>query len=113
MEFPALVYRDGGPHQRPGGTFDYRPVNDEQQLQAALAEGWHRSVPEALAKKEAADVGNAAAGGVRVGQIVEDALGELMTSRQALEAQAEQLGIRFDGRTTDRKLAEAIAKAKG
>lgn len=109
MEFPTLVYRDGGPHQRPGGTFDYRPVNDKQQLQAALAEGWHCSVPEAIeaGRKPAPEP----AAQVAPDQSPPQNSGP--PDRQALEAQAKQLGIRFDGRTTDRKLAEAIVKAQG
>lgn len=51
MEFPTLVYKDGGPHQRKGGHFDYQQVNDEQDYAAALKAGWFPSVEEAAAGK--------------------------------------------------------------
>ena len=47
MEFPTLVYKDGGPHQRPGGTFDYKRIVNEDQLAAALADGWFLTLVEA------------------------------------------------------------------
>lgn len=49
MEFPRLVYKDGGPHQRMGGTFDYVCVEDEAQHAERLADGWFDTVGEAIA----------------------------------------------------------------
>lgn len=49
MEYPALVYKDGGPHPRARGTYSCRAVSDDAELAAALAQGWRTNLdaPEA------------------------------------------------------------------
>lgn len=89
MIFPLMVYKDEGPHRRPGGTFDYHVVDDEKQLAAAKANGWHESL--AIALDAGAD--------------------DSPPTRAELEDKARELGIDFDGRTSDRKLSERIAAA--
>jgi hypothetical protein len=49
MEFPTFVYRCPGPHAGPaigsvGTTYGTRDVFDENDLEAALADGWHMSL---------------------------------------------------------------------
>ena len=92
MEFPTLVYKDGGPHQRPGGTYDYRSVIDEAGMAAALADGWHTSLSEAVHPVHEAD-------------------DNAPPTREELEAKATELGIKFDGRTSDKSLAAKIQSA--
>lgn len=89
-EFPTLVYRDGGPYQRRGGTFSSIPVNDQDELEAALADGCVTH-PDLIGK--AVDQDNAP------------------PTRAELEAKATELGLKFDGRTSDRKLLAAIDAA--
>lgn len=48
MEFPRLVFRSPGPDQCQGGTYAHASVADQEDFDAALAEGWYASVPEAL-----------------------------------------------------------------
>ena len=39
MEFPRLVFKDHGPHQRPGGSYDHAPVESQEDFDAALKAG--------------------------------------------------------------------------
>lgn len=88
---PRLVYRNGGPHQRPNGSFDYKLVSTEAERAAAIDDGWFDSLPEAINGEQAIDEG--------------------APTRAELEAKATELDIKFDGRTTDRKLSAAIEAA--
>ncbi len=49
MEFPRLVYKDGGTEQRPGGAYSHMCVKNEADYLAALASGWHPSLEDAIA----------------------------------------------------------------
>lgn len=51
--FPALVYKNNGPHQRAGGSYDHKVVESAEELDAALADGWHASLPEAIGEDKA------------------------------------------------------------
>lgn len=92
MEFPRLVYRGPAKHQL---------VETDEQLSAALADGWFGSVPEAAAGLAAKAASVAAEAGP-----ADDVRSP--PTRPELEQMATELKIKFDGRTTDRKLAEAI-----
>jgi hypothetical protein len=91
IEFPCFVYKDGGPYARGGGTFDYKLAENEQEHGSLLASGWFKSVPEAIAG---------------VAELPVDEVSP--PTRKELEAQATELGIAFDGRTTDKKLDALI-----
>lgn len=52
-EFPRLVYKDKGPHQRAGGSYDHKLVEDQDSFEGALAAGWYESLPEAIAAETA------------------------------------------------------------
>lgn len=93
MDFPTLVYKCPGSHQRPGGTYSYKGVQDADEHAAALAGGWFATLPEAIE-----------------GKLVEVAAPAVDTppTRAELEQKAKELGIKFDGRTGDKKLADAI-----
>lgn len=97
MEFPTIVYRCPGDHQRPGGTFSYRPVEDEKQLAEALDAGWHLSLPDAIAPPP-------------VPAPASDVSAIAPSTRAELEQKAKELGIKFDGRTGDAKLLALIAE---
>ena len=88
MQFPALVFQDKGPHQRAGGTYSYLSVEDESDFNAAIANGWFATLPEAIESQKISDA---------------------QPTRAELEFKGTELGIKFDGRTTDRKLGELIA----
>lgn len=92
MEFPDLVYRGHGPHQRKGGGWDYRQVNNTKELDHFIASGWHTSQAEAI---EAFDNRHKKA--------------EKPLTRAELETLAKAKNIAFDGRTSDAKLTEKLA----
>lgn len=90
--FPMMTYKAGGPHDIHGGKFDTLIVHDEVEKDAALAAGWRLTTDDALAP--------------RIDPFVAD---DAPATRAELEAKASELGIKFDGRTTDAKLAAKIA----
>lgn len=96
MQFPSLVYKCPGNHQRPGGTYSFKGVKDEAQHAAALADGWFATLPEAIEGKPAEAPAPAPAP-------------DAPPTRSELEQKAKELGVKFDGRTGDKKLADAIA----
>lgn len=93
MSFPTIVYKTPGNHQRAGGTYSYLGIEDEQGLESALSSGWFRTLPEAIAGK------------------ADEAEDNSAPTRGELESKASELGIKFDGRTTDKLLADKIAFA--
>ena len=91
---PTMLYKCPGPHDIHGGRFDYVIV-DESEIATAQADGWHLTTTEAKAASEKpADVP------------ADDA----PPTREELEQKARELGIKFDGRTGDKKLAALIAE---
>lgn len=52
MSLPTVLYRCPGPHSRAGGTWDYLGVETTEAHEAAIAAGWHPSMPEAIAAYE-------------------------------------------------------------
>lgn len=97
-EFPKMLYKAGGSEELHGGNFHTFIAQDEQDEAAALADGWHLTTPDAVAavSKSAAEVDD-----------------DAPPTRAEMEAKATELGIKFDGRTTDAKLGEKIAAALG
>jgi hypothetical protein len=91
MIFPGFVYRSPGVHRDPVSkkTYDYAPVENDRQVEEMLAKGWKATKGEAL-NPEAPEVP------------------EPTPTRAEIEQMAKELGIKFDGRTSDRKLLKAI-----
>lgn len=52
MEYPDLVYKCPGDHQRPGGTFNYLQVKNEAELDTAIKDGWLVTLPDAINAKD-------------------------------------------------------------
>ena len=86
MNFPTIVYKRKGPHARNGGTFDYRGAEDQDTYDRLKSEGWLDSLAEPA----------------------ENATDDAAPNRAEIEAKANELGIKFDGRTTDAKLLTRI-----
>jgi hypothetical protein len=86
-----LVYRCPGKHSVGGGTYDFAPAETKDELSKMLSKGWFKTLPEAIKGKE----------------IVEDG----PPTRAELETKAKELGLKFDGRTNDKKLALMIEEA--
>lgn len=101
MDFePTIVYKASGPHQRLGGTFDYKGVNTQEEFDAAIETGWYATLDEAVAPKLQ-----------QVGGTPQTQATDAPPTRAELEQKAAELGLKFDGRTGDKKLGEMIADA--
>lgn len=97
MDFePTIVYKASGPHQRLGGTFDYKGVSTQEEFDAAIEAGWHADYAEMLNPKPKEPT---------------DPVNDGVPTRAELEQKATELGLKFDGRTGDKKLGEMIAEA--
>ena len=98
-DFPTIVYRSPGPHHGEfGRTYESKGIADAAGLAAALASGWHCSIPDACRPPQPA----------APAAVPDD---DAPPTRRELEEQAMALGLKFDGRTSDRKLSQAIADA--
>ena len=131
-EFPRMVYISPGMSTTRGGTFDYTVANDEEGLAHLLASGWFETIAEALAgereEPEVEDVPEPEAESEPepVVEVVEPAEEEpapveavedapadepdynIEPTREELEMKATELGLQFDGRTSDNKLRQRI-----
>ncbi len=96
-DFPIMLYKSPGVNVTRGGTFDYIAANDEDQLKALRDTGWRATVEDALAALHPVE------------DEPEDY--DIEPTRAELEAAATELGLKFDGRTNDRKLKSRIEEA--
>jgi hypothetical protein len=101
MEFPRMLVRVGTAWTLESGTYDLATANDAEHMAALQADGWHE---DQYAAKAAADA-FAAPTDAPAPEPDDDA----PPTRAELEAKARELGIKFDGRTGDKKLAALIA----
>jgi len=92
MSYPRFVFKNGGPLQRAGGSYGHLLVQDETEHAAAVKAGWFETLPEAIEGK--------------VESTVEP--DDAPPTRAELEAKATELGIKFDRRLGDKRLAELI-----
>ena len=97
MEFPRSLFKSPGDQWVGGGSFAIEHVEDLAQYHAAKKAGWFDSVPEAL---DAWKLGKTAE--------PED---NSPPTRAEMEQRAKELGIKFDGRTTDAALLRKISEA--
>ena len=88
------MWKSGGTEEWEGRKWTTEIIPDAK-IADYLAQGWYLTWNEAL---EAAE---------KPAEAVKE-----VSARGSLEAKATELGIKFDGRTTDKKLAELI-EAKG
>lgn len=86
LRFPAQLDR---PVALQDGAYDTLIVADDAEEKAAHADGWREGT--AAARAVADEVSNAP------------------PTRSELEAKARELDIKFDGRTSDKKLSDLIA----
>lgn len=101
-QFPQILYRQPGIEAVHGGMYSTKIVESHDELDAAIADGWYETTPEA---KEAFD---AAAKGQVSGTTSTAPSGP--PSRAELEQKASELGVPFSARVSDKKLADAIAE---
>lgn len=127
--FPMMVYRSPGSHKKPGGgTYSYCSAQDQSALDALLVAGWAMTSAEAI---EAA--GDKATPQRKIAKwalkkpkkrkpskpldwrdkaklvvsvtIPED---DAPPTRAEMNVKGMELGLKFDGRTSDRKLSQMI-----
>jgi hypothetical protein len=91
MIFPRMLYRSGTAIVLESGKYDFRIVTEDEYKQA-IAEGWHL---DQYAAKAAAE---------KPIQFPEP-------TRDEMEQKAKELGLKFDGRTGDKKLIAMIEEA--
>jgi serine/threonine protein kinase HipA of HipAB toxin-antitoxin module len=105
-DFPDTVFRVPGKHYGfDSRGFDYLGVNNAEELEAALADGWHRTIEAAMGRPAAKAV-------IVEVQEARAAIDEMSpATRKELEQKARQLGVSFNARTRDEVLAQRIASA--
>jgi len=107
MEFPRFVYKDKGPYERAGGTYDATMVEDEAEYSAALKAGWFGNLQEAIVHDPKVEQ---VVPSVNEPATVEPA-DDAPPTRQEIEAKLTELGVPFDRRTGDKKLTALLNKA--
>ncbi len=141
MQFPVHVYKSPGNYELRGKSYKVASVADQDALQAHVDAGWSLALADAfqaageaaVIKRKVADwrgvkarqkqkrkdflaaraqakaaKQSPAAALVAEPQPVDD---NAPPTRQELEQQATLLGIKFDGRTTDKRLFDRISEA--
>jgi len=100
-QFPQALYQFGGNEQLEDGNYTSKLVHNEEERDAALADGFFTTTAEAkgthFAKLEATRE--------------TEADSSAPADRADLEKQAIDLGLKFDARTSDKKLRERIDEA--
>jgi len=105
MEYPVLVYRCPGEHFGPSGTtYGFTVANDEKECAHLLANGWSESLIKAV---------DAFLNPSKSVEDFEESADNSPITREELELKARELGIKFDGRTTDALLLRRIEQAIG
>lgn len=110
-DFPTIVYRcPGACVGSLGTTFSSVGVDDAEQLEQRLADGWHRTMPEAIDAylNPQPVVTITPAPQPDPAPIPDD---DAPPTRDELEQKAIELGVKFDGRTTDGALLRRINAA--
>lgn len=105
-DFPTILYKTPGPHKKPrGDTYKTTGAADKAEFDALLKKGWFPSYEEAVAGQAADKI-------IEAAEAFDDAIDEVSDpTRDELEAKAKELGVSFNARTSDKKLAERIAAA--
>lgn len=111
QDFPRMLYKADGSQPIHDGLFSTLIVNDADEHAAATADGWCNSTPEALqAKADAIEAARIAAEQAAEAE-AQKALAAGEVTRADLEKAATDLGLKFDGRTSDKKLRAMVEAA--
>lgn len=126
MQFPNMMYRSPGTLKRPGGgTYKIIGVQSQKEFDAKIANGWFASSIEAVvaagdkatppkrprpkwALKKVKKRKPSRPLGWKKAAVVAAPVDNSPPTRIELETKAKELGIKFDGRTSDRKLDKSI-----
>lgn len=99
MSYPRHVYKSPGPYAFKKLTYAVCTVESDEELADKLKVGWFETRADAFSPPKI-DVVPA--------QVPAD---DAPVTREELEQKANDLGIKFDGRTPDKTLMAKIAKA--
>lgn len=93
--YNVMLYKCPGRHEIHGGSYDYIIVDNEVEgaIDEALSQGWSYDTGSALELFKLAQA---------------ELELEAAPTREELEAKAKELEIKFDGRTSDKKLLDLI-----
>lgn len=97
QEFPVAVFKDKGPHQRPGGTFADKAANSQEELDNLLSDGWHLTLVEALGGESQKDI--------------KDPGSNLPPTLDELKAKANDLKLEFPANIGIKKLQAMVDEA--
>lgn len=97
MDFPRLMFRSPGPDQCQGGSYAHKLVHNEEQFNAALNDGYHGTIPEALAPAPV----------IITAKLAEPDDNAPPTSEE-LRAKAKELGLVFKRNATDEEIGKLI-----
>jgi len=115
MSQDTMLYKHPGKFDIHGGKFDYIIVDADTDgaMDAALADGWSLTTPDAKAVHDAAIAAEAAAKEAEAERLASAALADIAKppTREEMEQMAKSLSLPFDGRTSDKKLLSLIAAA--
>lgn len=103
--FPTCVYKKSRQHPDFGKPFILKRVQTPQEKSDALANGWFATVKEALSGKSKQVQAAQPVKPVESTPVPDD---NAPPTRVELEAKAKELGIDFDGRTSDAGLLRKI-----
>ena len=108
-----MLVRVGKEWQLESGWYDLRVVHTKDDLDAALADGWFIDQYAAKAAHEAAALAAQPAPAEVAGDAGANAAAvpaaDAPPTRAELEQKASELGVKFDGRISDKTLAQRIA----
>lgn len=102
-EFPRMLYRQPGAEPIHGDLFASCVVADAHAQEAALSGGWHLTTTDAKTAHDAAK--EPAARPLSSSSSALDA----PPTRAEMEQMAAKIGMKVDGRWSDKKLGEMIA----
>lgn len=102
-DYPIFVYRKAEKDREDGSAFDTKTIFNDYELAGAILMGWHYDVLSALSPEDKPSAG--------ADNVVNPADDNLPPTRDELELKASELGLKFDGRTSDRKLSAMIDEA--
>lgn len=105
MEYPVFVYRCPGAHFGPiGTTYESTIANDEKECAHLLSNGWSESLIKAV---------DTFLSPAKLVEDFEESADNSPITREELELKARELGVKFDGRTTDALLLKRIEQSIG
>jgi hypothetical protein len=105
IQFPTIVYKSPGSRRNAHGTYDYVGVKTQEEFDRRIADGWHPSQAASFASLKQPHHPEVTSSPAPIL--------DAQPTRAELEQKAVALGLKFDGRTTDKKLFERIEQALG